>query len=328
MPNLLRRRLLAALPAACLVACAGQTKPMAIASTSAPSKAGGRYVSYANFPARAVAPRQVRIWLPADYDTSTQRYAVLYMHDGQNLFEPADAIAWGPWDVDNALARLMREGKARPTIVVGIWNSGANRAREYGPAAPLDALPENLRAIVPGASADALRTPLSDQYLRFLVGELKPFIDANYRTLGDRANTTVMGSSMGGLISLYALASYPQVFGAAGCLSTHWPITTDFKLLQPTLDPRVATIADSYRSWLEQHLPHAGTHRLYFDHGSEGLDALYAPYQEKIDALVASKGYRENVDVLSRVFPGEAHNEAAWRKRLALPLEFLLRSQA
>jgi len=288
-------------------------------------KAGGSFVDYEAFASKEVAPRKVRVWLPPGYDGNSDRYSVLYMHDGQNLFEPADSIAWGAWDVDRHLVKLMGQGKARPSIVVAIWNTAANRGREYLPQAPVMTLPAELRVQVSTPSADGDTAPLSDAYLRFLVRELKPFIDAHYRTKSRRSDTFVMGSSMGGLISLYALAAYPEVFGGAGCLSTHWPMTTNGKLMEPTVDPRVEQIAAAYRRWLEQNLPMAGRHRLYFDHGTVELDSLYEPYQLKVDELVAAKGYRQGIDWVSRVFPGAAHNESVWRARLDIPLEFLLR---
>ncbi len=279
-----------------------------------------RLVTYDGFKSKHVAARKITVWLPENYDTSPERYAVLYMHDGQNLFDPATAMRGETWGVSKHLTDLQREGRVRPTIVVGIANSPA-RFREYAPAAPLNGLPLPLREIITNPPT----TPLSEEYLRFMVTELKPFIDANFRTKPDRANTSVMGSSMGGLISLYALARYPEVFGGAGCLSTHWPLTSNRQLLFPTLDPRANDIAASYLAWLKINLPTAGQHRLYFDHGTINLDSLYAPFQHKIDALVRDKGYRAEVDTMTRVAEVADHNEPAWRARLAVPLVFLLR---
>jgi len=294
------------------------------ASTAPQPKGGGRFVDYEPFPSKLAPPRKVRVWLPAGYDaTSPERYAVLYMHDGQNLFAPAESVQWGAWDVDRHLAALT--GKVRPTIVVGIWNTRENRGREYLPQAPVQTLPAELQSQVSTPSATGETAPMSDAYLRFLVQELKPHIDATFRTRPGRTDTFIMGSSMGGLISLYALSSYPDVFGGAGCLSTHWPMTTSGKLMTPVLDPRVQQIAQAYRTWLEKHLPPAGNHKLYFDHGTVELDGVYPPFQEKIDVLLKAKGYREGVDLMKRVFPGTAHNETVWRERLDIPLEFLLR---
>jgi predicted alpha/beta superfamily hydrolase len=286
-------------------------------STIAP-EAPARFVTFESFKSTHVAARKVVVWLPENYDASRERYAVLYMHDGQNLFDPATATRGETWGVVKHLTDLRRAASVRHTIIVGIFNSPL-RQREYLPAAPINALPPALRAIASDGP------PLSEEYLRFMVTELKPFIDANFRTKPDRANTVVMGASMGGLISLYALARYPDVYGAAGCISTHWPLTTNAALLHPQVDARVGEIAQSFRDWLRTALPPAGVHRLYFDHGTINLDRLYAPHQDKIDALVRDKGYREGVDTLTRVTAGADHNEPAWRARLAVPLTFLLR---
>ncbi|MGB8328064.1 MAG: alpha/beta hydrolase-fold protein [Steroidobacteraceae bacterium] len=282
---------------------------------------GGRFVSYESFASRHVAPRKVVVWLPEGYDAGRDPYAVLYMHDGQNLFDPATSMAHEPWAVDAHLAALERARKVRKTIVVGIANTAA-RWREYAPAAAVERLDPELRALVEAGGGGA---PQSEEYLRFLVEELKPFIDANFRTRPGRDDTFILGSSMGGLISLYALARYPEVFGGAGCLSTHWVLTTNRELLGPPSDARVERIGRAYIDWLGEHLPPPGTHRIYFDHGTVFLDALYGPFQERVDRLMTERGYRAGLDWDSRVFPGATHNEQAWRDRVDLPLTFLLR---
>jgi predicted alpha/beta superfamily hydrolase len=153
--------------------------------------------------------------------------------------------------------------------------------------------------------------PLSDRYLEFLVGELKPFVDEHYRTLPGRQHTFVMGSSMGGLISLYALCEYPGVFGGAGCLSTHWPAAGG------------ATI-----DYLQRALPAPGAHRLYFDYGTETLDAEYEPYQQRADAILRAAGYCPGVDWLTRRVEGAEHSERSWRERVHIPLLFLLQGRS
>lgn len=156
--------------------------------------------------------------------------------------------------------------------------------------------------------------PYADAYLRFIVERLKPEIDRRYPTLRDPENTVVMGSSMGGLISLYALGRYPEVFGAAGCLSTHWP---------GGFDPDDSTLSNALYGLFADILPQAGRHRLYFDYGDATLDALYPPLQRRIDALLREKGYGET-DWTTRFFPGAEHSEQAWAARLDQPLRFLL----
>jgi len=303
---------------------AGAKDAERMAEPALPSAEGSRIVTYQAFASKHAAPRRVDVWLPPGYDGSDSRYAVLYMHDGQNLTDPATSMGNQPWAVDRHLVALQRAGRIRPTILVGIWNT-AERWREYAPAEAVRAMTPEQRGIVGATPEQGRAEPLADGYLRFLVEELKPFIDKTYRTRPGREDTVIMGSSMGGLISSYALARYPEVFGGAGCVSTHWPFTGNRALLEPPGDPRAPGIAHVYIDWLEKRLPAPGRHRIYFDHGTGFLDVLYTPYQQRVDAVMQAKGWRADRDWMSRVFPGADHNEPAWRARLALPLEFLLR---
>lgn len=269
----------------------------------------GVIMRHAAFPSRYVTPRHVDVWYaPVETMPAPTRYPVLYMHDGQNLFDPALSFIGVDWGMDEAVQRLMQGVRGGGIIVVGIWNSPL-RWREYMPHKPLV-----------GPRGQAMRTrfveqaggePLSEAYLKFLVQELKPFIDTTYPTLLDAEHTFLMGSSMGGLISLYALIEYPEVFGGAACLSTHWPAGE-----APLVD------------YLGAALPRAGRHRLYFDFGTETLDAAYAPYQRRMDGWVKKAGYRVGNDWLTRRFPGAEHSERAWRARVDMPLAFLLKGQA
>ena len=288
--------------------------------------AGGRFEVHEAWPSQHVAPRRVVVWLPPGYDVpDAPPHAVLYMHDGQNLFDPASATARQPWAVAQHAAALMRSGRMRPTIVVAVWST-ERRFAEYAPTAALKLLSPALHALAVeggGLKGEAFES-LADRYLRFLVDELKPHIDRHYRTRPGAEDTAVAGSSMGGLISLYALACHPGVFGAAGCLSTHWPLTVSPALLRPPGGPLLVPMAAAYRAWLADALPLAGQHRLYFEHGDRNLDALYAPFQQAMDQLALAQRFRLGIDLLSQRFGGADHNERAWRARLAPVLQFLL----
>lgn len=284
----------------------------------------GSFVVLDAFPSVHVAPRKIMIWLPPGYQESKQQYSVLYMQDGQNLFDTSTATAGQTWGVAERLARLQSEAKVRKTIVVGIPSTSL-RWREYAPVAAINMLTPALREVISRVPDEGVAEPLGDKYLQFLVAELKPYIDKNFRTKAGRSDTFIMGSSMGGLVSLYALASYPDVFGGAGCVSTHWPVSTNPAILSIPGDVRAAEIARSYFSWLEKHLPQAGQHKIYFDHGTINLDALYAPLQKRVDGLMVQKAYRLNQDWMTEVFVGGDHNEKAWRERLDIPLQFLLK---
>lgn len=271
--------------------------------------AQARLVEYPDFASAHVTARNVTVWLPDDYDAKGARLPVIYMHDGQNLFEPARAYGGKEWGVDEALSAMKRRA-----IVVGVWNTKF-RGREYFPQKIFERLPADQRA---NAVATHGGAPMSDAYLRFLVTELKPFIDRNFRTRAGRADTSIMGSSMGGLISLYAVAEYPNIFGQAASLSIHWPMADPRKS-----DP--AAVADAFRTYLAASTVRPGRNRLYMDHGTLNLDSFYEPYSTRVDAFMPALGWRRGSNWVSRVFPGTDHNEAAWRARLDVPLSFLLR---
>jgi enterochelin esterase-like enzyme len=268
---------------------------------------------------RFADPRRVTVWLPSSYRPGGPRHSVLYMHDGQNLFDPETGYGGMEWKIDEVLDRLIAENKVRPTIVVAIWNT-PKRLREYVPSKAFTHLPpaymERVRGLYGG-------DPLSDGYLKFIVRELKPRIDRTYNVRTGRSDTAIMGSSMGALIALYAINEYPRVFGGAGMVSTHWPLflPAEGKKLS---DAEYETVSSAFERYLAPALPSPLTHRLYFDHGSETLDAVYARYQQRIDRVVARRGYRHGRNWISRNFLGQAHNEISWASRVEIPLRFLL----
>ncbi|MBQ3910654.1 MAG: SDR family NAD(P)-dependent oxidoreductase [Muribaculaceae bacterium] len=173
----------------------------------------GRLELFPQFQSQYIEARNVTVWLPEGY-VEGEPCDVLYMHDGQMLFDATTTWNKQEWQVDEVMGRLITQGKIRRCIVVGIDNS-PNRLNDYFPTKCYKYVPQDQRATVD------VSLYKGDDYLRFLVEEVKPFIDALYRPLTTREHTFVMGSSMGGLISLYALCEYPRVFGGAVCLSTH-----------------------------------------------------------------------------------------------------------
>ncbi|WP_116811475.1 alpha/beta hydrolase-fold protein [Steroidobacter cummioxidans] len=276
----------------------------------------GDVKKYGKVQSRFVAPRDVWVWLPPSYTRDTaRRYPVLYMHDGQNVFDPRTSMNQTDWGVDEAMTRLIAEGAIREAIVVTVANT-SRRREEYMPQKAVEwargtqfetALMETVRQRQPETPSP---TWVADSYLKFLVTELKLFIDREYRTSVGRDDTFIMGSSMGGLISLYAMTEYPETFGGAGCLSTHWPIGDGLVV-----------------EYLRGRLPDPSTHRIYFDHGTVELDGQYAPYQVRVDEQMQARGYRRDVNWMSKTFEGARHDEAAWRARIDVPLRFLLSKQ-
>ncbi|MDE2182335.1 MAG: alpha/beta hydrolase [Alphaproteobacteria bacterium] len=284
---------------------------------------GGYVEELGAMPSRLIGADAVTVWLPPGYAGGNGRCGVLYMQDGQNLFDPARAYGGVAWRVDAVIAQLMAANAIRPLIVVGIANLGKDRPRQYTPEAVHDRLSTAWRE---RWDREWGGPPFSNAYLKFMVDELKPVIDRRYRTLAGPGDTLVMGSSMGGLISLYALAEYPQVFGRAGCLSTHWPLflpaPEDFAKPRSSL-PYESEAIGAMRDYLQSKLGPPQGRKLWFDRGTATLDAEYAPYQTAVDLELAQLGWQRGRDFESRVYPGAEHNETSWHARLADPLRFL-----
>lgn len=284
-----------------------------------PAVRSGKIVRHSAFPSEWVPARTIDVWLPEGYNPS-KKYAVLYMHDGQMLFD--STLTWNKqeWGVDETLQLLMNEAKIEHVIVVGIWNAGIRRHAEYFPQAPFTSLTKEQQEKVydsyrsNGQSIFSGIPISSDRYLKFITTELKPFIDKTYSTRSTREHTFIAGSSMGGLISLYAICEYPEVFAGAACLSTHWP-----GLMHMDDNP----VPNAFFSYMQKKLPDPRTHRLYFDYGTETLDSMYASLQEQADRVLQQKGFRAK-SWITRSWPGQDHSERSWRSRLAVPLTFLL----
>lgn len=283
-----------------------------------PKASSGVIKRHEDFKSEFVTTRNVDVWLPEGY-SDKKKYAVLYMHDGQMLFDSASTWNKQEWGVDETLTKLVKENKIKDVIVVGVWNSSNTRHPDYFPQQPYESLTQAEKDTVTAQMQRAGRTkevfkPRSDNYLKFLVTELKPFIDKNYSTCTGRENTFIAGSSMGGLISMYAVCEYPEVFGGAACLSTHWP-----GLWSLENNP----VPDAFISYLKIHLPSPKKNKIYFDCGDQTLDALYPSIQAKADEVMKEKGFTEKSWV-TKFFPGDDHSERSWNKRLGTPLLFLL----
>ena len=270
-------------------------------------------ISLAHYPGmqcEGLLPRDVWVWVPPQYDSSPgERFPVIYMHDGQNLFYPEKSYTHITWGVAEAITKLSAWGFIRPAIVVGIDNT-ENRIGDYLPTKPFET-PEGKAFIAKMAKEEPEEFVkydfVADQYLRLIVDQVKPTIDRDFRSLDGAEDTIIMGSSMGGLISLYALTEYPDIFGGAGCFSTHWPIMGDFAI-----------------PYLHTTLPKSGQHKIYYDLGTGGYDAEYAPFQHAVDTVMVEKGYTYGKDWLTRVAPGADHHERAWRSRIHIALRFFL----
>lgn len=273
------------------------------------------------FKSKFVSDRDLDIWLPDGYD-GKRKHAVLYMYDGQMLFNASTTWNHQEWRVDETIDSLLSKHAILPTIVVGLHNGGAQRNFEYFPQKPFEQLPPSFAdslstAIAEAKGAAAASEVSSDLYLRYLVEEIKPMVDAQFATYTLPSTTVIAGSSMGGLMSMYAALEYPNIFGTALCLSTHWP--GGFAPNNEVPNAMVAYMSAMVRPELGQ--------KFYFDLGTETLDGFYAPYQSRIDSLMHEKGMEPGTHWLTKIYAGDAHDERSWAARLHVPLLFALEKQ-
>jgi len=287
-----------------LVNCTQQEVPEPINPVLAVT---GTVIDHENFKSNYVDDRNIEVWLPENYSESDESYQVLYMHDGQNVFDPQSSYNGNDWMVDEALTELIATGDVEGTIVVAIWNSGITRFPEYMPQKPAEVM--NSLEVQEAVIKNSGKPIFSDDYLKFIVEELKPFIDRQYRTKPGKEFTSIMGSSMGGLISLYAITEYPDIFGSAACISTHWI---------------VPEIGAEFLNYVADHLPDPNSHKIYFDYGTVGLDSNYEPYQTKVDSMMEAAGYVRGVNWITKRFEGHDHKEQYWAMRIKEPLTFIL----
>ena len=245
-------------------------------------KITGEVKYHRNFKGNGLLPRNIIVWLPPSYEHKEQkRYPVLYAHDGQNLFDPSTSASGVDWQLDETADSLIKQGKIQEIIIVGIYNS-PNRMKEY-------------------YTGDTGET-----YLKFVVNELKPFIDKTYRTLPDPENTASLGSSAGGLVSFMLVWEYNNVFSKAACISPAFYIR-GLDYITPVLDSR-AKIRNI---------------KIYIDCGGVGLDSILLTGTEKMISALKKKGYRKGKDYEWFFDKTGEHNEQNWARRLWRPLEYL-----
>jgi predicted alpha/beta superfamily hydrolase len=232
--------------------------------------------------------RDLIVYLPPGYDEQPQRrFPVLYLHDGQNLFDRATAFGGQDWNVHGAADRLIQARAVAPLLIVGIYNTGKSRIHEYTPT-----------------KAPKLGGGRADRYAKFLLQEVMPFIQSGYRAQTDPAVTGIGGSSLGALVSLYFGLKYPEVFGKIAALSPSvwWNqrVIHRFAAAAP-VNPRPSI-------WLD-----IGTR--------EGPRIV--PDVEQFRDVLLQKGWREGQDLHYERVEGGEHNEAAWAQRIGRVLEFL-----
>jgi predicted alpha/beta superfamily hydrolase len=254
-----------------------------------PSTLTGQFRYHPAFASRFLpTPHDIIVYLPPGYDADApRRYPVLYLHDGQNLFDARTAFS-GEWHVDETAEALIAGGEVEPLIIVGIYNAGAYRIEEYTPTRD--------RAKRVGGKAKL--------YGRMIVEELKPFIDSEYRTLADPANTGLGGSSLGGLVSLYLGLLYSGIFWRLAVLSPS--VWWDNRFIVR----RIRALATK------------PPHRIWLSTGTEEGDDVAEAARRVRDALLA-KGWQLDDDLAYRELGGGRHEESAWAATIPDVLRFL-----
>lgn len=253
------------------------------------------------------------IWVPDCY-TPNEKYPVLYLHDGQNLYDAKSSWNKQAWEIDKVGGKLIEEGKIRPFIAVGIFSIDNTRVCDLMPEKVLTEYFDHEKYSTTGFESYCNKEIRGDEYVDLIVNTIKPMIDTTFSTLPDKENTAVMGSSMGGLASFYAMCERPDIFGTAICVSTHMSVKGE------------TCWAEAVFAYLRDKLPTDGEHRIYFDCGDKTSDYYYVPFFEELVLIPQEKGYTvENGKLSHGFYPGTAHDEASWSKRVDVPLTFLFK---
>lgn len=248
-----------------------------------------------NFESKALGNRRtIRVWLPPGYDADTaKRYPVVYLHDGQNCFDAATSSFGTEWGFDETATELIKAGRLRPVILVGIDNTPGRRSEYTVDVTPLG-----------GGKAEA--------YGRFVVEEVKPFIDATYRTQAGRENTYTAGSSLGGIVSLELLSRYPELFGGAGVVSP--ALWWADRAIVKRVEMAGWNVPAATRIWLDM-----GTRE-----GPPGQWGAYVADARRLREALKAKGLTEGKTLAYVEAEGAEHNEAAWARRAGELLTFLV----
>jgi len=297
--------------------------------------ASGRLFRIDRFPSLHVESRTVDIWLPndlyfteeeislEDYEKDQDRVSVIYMHDGQMLFDSTKTWNKQEWRADETLTSLINSGQIDQTVVVAVWNNGEKRWAEYTPKPAFQNTPNE--SLVEGKWEVDASEVVSDQYVKFLAEELVPYIDRVINTEAEPSSRTVMGSSKGGLISLYTHFERPDVFGKVGSISTHWPIISPDQFSGPVNNPLFQSFATYITGKLTQE-PEVNR-SIYFDYGDQTLDAFYPPYQAVVNQIMETNS-TEKTQWATYYDEGAAHNEISWANRLDKVIMYLLASKS
>jgi enterochelin esterase-like enzyme len=269
-----------------------------------------------NIESEFISDRPLDIWLPRTYD-GKRKHAVLCMYDAQMLFDGSSTWNGQEWRVDEVVDSLLGKKTIIPTVVVALHNGGQKRNFEYFPQKPAEKLHATfsdsvMSEIAQRYGSDTVFSVSSDAYLKYVTHEVLPMVWDNFKVYKEPSVTAIMGSSMGGLMSMYAIGEYPDIFGTALCMSTHWPGGFAPNEEIPTV----------FNAYVKQNIIPERVGKIYFDYGTETLDAMYEPFQNQVNEVLEENGFVQGENWTTENFPGAAHDEKSWAKRLHIPLIF------
>jgi hypothetical protein len=275
----------------------------------------GRIETLPRIGAPGDADPRVRIWLPPGYDKGARRYRTLYMLDGQFVFS-GDSEGEN-FDADRRVARLAKAGRIPPTLIVAIDNLEDDRFLQYMPETIYGQAKGDLRATIDLEIARTGGRPLvSRQFIEFLTGRLKPFVDAHYRTRKGRLDTAIFGASMAGVMAGAIFVEAQQAFGRGACMSPNWAIYN-----KDMIDyPQLLSLWPDYFARLGA----PAGRRLWLDHGTQMMDAGMAPHQTNIARRLADLGWRRGRNLEPRVYGGAGHAFASTAVQMDELLAWLL----
>jgi enterochelin esterase-like enzyme len=271
----------------------------------------GRLIRIENFPSKYVAARNVDIWLPDNYSL-TKKYHALYMHDGQFLYNSNPQDSTSELRVDETLDSLIKRNAISECITIGIWSQASNKLSEYFPQKVLKYLSSKKRKWFIQHILQS--NPSADNYLKFIVLELKPYIDKNFPVDNDPQYTHIAGTESAALISLYAMCEYPNVFGSTACIATEW---------NPSADPR---ITKSVLKYFQKNLPEFASHRLYFDQATNKSPEQDIEVSKKMNRIFSKKKYAEGY-ISWNEYDISDSNLQILSKRIGMAFQFILKGE-
>ncbi|MFM7594895.1 MAG: alpha/beta hydrolase [Flavobacteriales bacterium] len=258
--------------------------------------------------------RSIRVWVPEGYEHAKKPYEVVYFHDGQMLFDSSSTWNHQSWDLANSATNYLSK---KHCILVGIDNDPNNRYAEFFPSPIYSTLPVSVQLTLRDSLWNGL--PRFDSYAKALINEVFPFIEKHCKVNPGGAHRTMVGSSMGGVVSLTFLLTHPTEISGIACLSLHLPLINYWKFGNRFKDP----IAMAFNAFITSNSANIQGKRLYVDRGDQSLDAAYVPYFPAFESALNS--YSKNNKLTIKLIANTGHSERDWAARVGPILKKLIK---